>query len=292
MRSKLFVPGSRSELFAKALATQADGLSFDLEDSVTEDRKSEARRAVQAALDSAEFIASTKLLIVRVNARGTPHFAADLAALVCPRIDMINVPKAETPADILATVAELERLEHAAGRTRPIGLIATIESPLGLRRAAEIAAAHPRVVGLQLGFADLFEPLGIDRSNAEPVRQVQLALRLAAGEAGIWAYDTAYGAVKDPDGFRAEALAAKRLGYLGKSCIHPSQVAIANEVFRPSDDEIAFARRVLAAAAEAEKSGVGAFTVEGRMIDAPFIKRAHAVVAIARQVEAQPASPR
>ena len=106
-------------------------------------------------------------------------------------------------------------------------------------------------------------------------------MRLAAGEAGIWACDAAFGAIKDPDGYRAEALAAKRLGYLGKSCIHPSQVALANEIFRPTVEEIAFARRVAEAA---ERTNAGAFTVDGRMIDAPFIKRAHAVLAIARQL--------
>ncbi len=284
MRSKLFVPGSRPELFPKALAGQADALSFDLEDSVTEDRKAEARRAVRAALVSADFAASTKLMIVRVNARGTPHYEADLAAMVCPRLELINMPKVESADDILAVVEDLERLEMVSGLSRPTGILANIESPRGWRLAAEIACAHTRVVGLQLGFADLFEPLGIDRSNPEAVHQVQLAVRLAAGEAGIWACDSAYGAIKDVDGYRAEAVAAKRLGYLAKSCIHPSQVAIANEVFRPTDEEIAHAQRVVATAVAAAKTGTGAFMVDGKMIDLPFINRAKSIVAIARHL--------
>lgn len=281
MRSKLFVPGSRPELFPKALAGAADSLSFDLEDAVPEAGKAEARRLVGEALRSPEFAASTKILIVRVNALTTPHFAADLAAVVGPRLDLLNLPKVESAADIRAAVRALVRLEKKQKLSRPIGILANIESPRGLRLAAGIAGADPRVAGLQLGFADLFEPLGIDRTDTAAVHQIQLAVRLAAGEAGIWACDAAYGNIKDPDGYRAEALAAKRLGYLGKTCIHPSQVALANEIFQPTDDEIAFARRVIEAAA---RTTAGAFTVDGRMIDAPFIKRAQAVVAIARQL--------
>jgi citrate lyase subunit beta/citryl-CoA lyase len=281
MRSKLFVPGSRPELFPKALASQADSLSFDLEDAVPEAGKAEARRLVGEALCSPEAAASKKILIVRVNGLATPHFEADLAAVVGPRLDLLNLPKVEAAADINRAVAALARLEAERGLARPIGILANIESPRGLRFAAEIAAADPRVAGLQLGFADLFEPLGIERTDAAAVHQIQLAVRLAAGEAGIWACDAAYGDIKNPDGYRAEALAAKRLGFIGKTCIHPSQVALANEIFHPADDEIAFARRVVEAAA---KTTAGAFTVDGRMIDAPFLKRAHAILAIARQL--------
>ena len=281
MRSKLFVPGSRPELFPKALASQADSLSFDLEDAVPETGKAEARRLVGQAFQSPEFAASKKILIVRVNGVGSPHFAADLAAVVGPRLDLLNLPKVESATDIRAAVQALAALESARGLTRPIGILANIESPRGLRLGAEIAGADPRVAGLQIGYADLMEPLGIDRGNAQAVQQIQFAVRLAAGEAGLWAYDAAYGAIKDLDGYRTEALAAKRMGYLGKSCIHPSQIAVANEIFRPADEEIAFARRVIETA---DKTGAGAFTVDGRMIDAPFIKRARAVLAIARQL--------
>jgi len=281
MRSKLFVPGSRPELFPKALASQADSLSFDLEDAVPETGKAEARRLVGQALQSPEFAASKKTLIVRVNGLGSPHFAADLAAVVGPRLDLLNLPKVESAANVRAAAQALATLESARGLTRPIGILANIESPRGLRLAAEIASADPRVAGLQIGYADLMEPLGIDRGNASAVAQIQFAVRLAAGEAGLWACDAAYGAIKDLEGYQAEALAAKRMGYIGKSCIHPTQIAVANEIFRPSDEEISFARRVIETA---EKTGAGAFTVDGRMIDAPFIKRAHAVLAIARQL--------
>ena len=274
MRSKLFVPGSRPELFAKAIASAADSLSFDLEDSVGEADKDAARRTLAAALGSPEFAASSKVIIVRVNASATPHFAADLAAVIHPRVDYLNLPKIESAAEISAACAAITAVERARELPRPIPLLVNIESPRGVRLAAEIAAADPRIAGLQLGFADLLEPLGIDRTNAATVQQLQLAVRLAAGESGRWAYDAAFGAIKDLDGFRAEALAARRLGFLGKSCIHPSQIAIANEVFQPSAAELEWARKVVAAAAH----HAGAFALEGRMIDEPFIRRARALV--------------
>lgn len=275
MRSKLFVPGSRPELFGKALSSAADAISFDLEDSVGEEHKASARRTLAEALGSPEFGTSSKLIIVRVNAPSTPHFAADLEAVVHPRVDYINLPKIESAADVAAACAALAAVEHARNLARPIPLLVNIESPRGLRCAAEIADADPRVAGLQLGFADLLEPLGIDRTHAAAIQQIQLAVRLAAGESGRWAYDAAFGAIKDPDGFRAEALAARRLGFLGKSCIHPSQIAIANEIFQPSPAELEWARKVVAAAA----GHAGAFALEGKMIDEPFIRRARALLA-------------
>ena len=285
MRSKLFVPASRPELFAKALAGPADAISFDLEDSVQESRKVEARRILGTFLRQTPPGPGGKVVIVRVNGLTTPHFDADIAAVAGPAVDMINLPKPESADDVRAAAAALARHERDHGIDRPIGILANIESPRGLRLAAEIASAHPRVVGLQLGLGDLFEPFGIDRADAQAVHAMQLAVRLAAAEAGLWACDTVYGTVSDPDGYTREAAAARRLGYLGKSCIHPSQVPLANAVFRPTDAEIAAARRVVEAARGAESRGVGAFLVDGRMIDIPFIKRAEAILGAARRLD-------
>ncbi len=284
MRSKLFVPGSRPELFPKALGGLADALSFDLEDSVPEARKAEARESVGRLLRSPELAASQKTVIVRVNALSGAHFAADLDSVVSSRLDLLNVPKVESADDIHAIAEILSRVEAAHGLARPIGILANIESPRGLRQAAAIATSHSRIAGLQLGFGDLFSPLGIDRSDPAAVHHVQLAMRLAAGEAGVWAYDAAFAAVDDPAGYRREAEAARRLGYVGKTCIHPSQVPLANETFRPSAEEIAHALRVVEEAKKAEEKGLGAFTVDGRMIDAPFLRRARAIAAVARQL--------
>ena len=290
MRSKLFVPASRPELFAKALAGDADALSFDLEDAVQETRKADARGTLEAFLRQVSERPPGKILIVRVNGLTTPHFEADLRAVAWPGVDMINLPKPESAEGVRAAAAALARVEAERRIGRPIGILANIESPRGLRLALEIATAHPRVVGLQLGLGDLFEPYGIDRADARAVHATQLTVRVAAAEAGIWACDTVYGTVADPDGYTREAEAARRLGFIGKSCIHPTQVPLANAVFRPSNTEIAAALRVVEAARGAERSGVGAYLVDGRMIDIPFVKRAEAILAAARRLGLTPAA--
>jgi citrate lyase subunit beta/citryl-CoA lyase len=289
MRSKLFVPASRPELFAKALAGDADALSFDLEDAVQESRKTDARRTLEEFLRQASERPPGKILIVRVNGLATPHFEADLRAVAWPGVDMINLPKPESAEGVRAAAAALARVEAERRIGRPIGILANIESPGGLRLALEIATAHPRVVGLQLGLGDLFEPYGIDRADARAVHATQLTVRVAAAEAGIWACDTVYGTVADPEGFTREAEAARRLGFIGKSCIHPTQVPLANAVFRPTESEISAALRVIEAARGAERNGVGAFLVDGRMIDIPFVKRAEAILAAARRLGLTPA---
>jgi citrate lyase subunit beta/citryl-CoA lyase len=145
--------------------------------------------------------------------------------------------------------------------------------------AAEIAVAHPRVAGLQLGLADLFEPFDIDRRDPANVHAALYAVRMAAAEAGVFAWDAAFADIEDADGFRAEAGMARRLGYVGKTCIHPKQVALANEAFMPDAAQIEAARRIVAAAREAGHAGRGAFVVDGRMVDLPFLKRAEALLA-------------
>jgi len=289
MRSKLFVPGIRTDLFAKAVASPADAISFDLEDSVIDSRKAEARTNVAAFLKSS-FLKSSgaagrgKTIIVRSNALDTADFEADILGVMQPSLDMINLPKVQSAEDICTAVEIIERAEKANDVTRPVGILATIESPRGLRLAAEIAAAHPRVTGLQLGLNDLFETLAIDRRDANNIHTALFAMRLAAGEAGIFAYDGAYTDMGDQRGFRAEAEMAHRLGYMGKSCIHPCQILPANEVFSPSEEEIAFALQVLKKSRSAAADGVGVFMVDGKMIDLPIIRRAEAVIAMSKHM--------
>ncbi len=295
MRSKLFVPGSRPELFAKAFASRADAISIDLEDAVLESRKEDARGSVGRFLRSlpgadgpGSRSSRPKTVIVRVNGPTTRHHAADLAAVACAGLDAVNLPKVEDPEVIREAAGRLAAAEQEQGIGRPIAILVNIESPIGLRRAAELANADPRVVGLQVGFGDLFEPLGIDRRDEAAVGQILLTVRLAAGEAGVAAYDGAWANVEDLRGFEREAARARRLGFAGKSCIHPSQVDAANRAFAASADEVAFARRVIAAWVDAEAHGRGAIMVEGKMIDKPFVERAHAILAEGDETTAIP----
>jgi citrate lyase subunit beta/citryl-CoA lyase len=284
MRSKLFIPGSRPELFAKALSGPAAALSFDLEDAVVEERKVEARSQVSELLRSPAAEASGKTLIVRVNAIDTAHFEADVAAVACDGLHLLNLPKAESVEQVRAAVAALEAAERANGVTRPARLMLNVESARGLQQAAAMAQAHPRVAGLQLGLGDFFEPLGIMRRDAANVHAAMFAMRMAAAQAGVFAYDGAFPDVHDAQGYVAEARMARRLGYIGKSCIHPSQVSLAHQVFRPSQTEIERSQRIVEAARHAQIRGVGAYMVDGQMVDSPFVRGAESVLAHARRL--------
>ena len=283
MRSKLFVPGARPELFEKALAGDADALSFDLEDSVPEARKAEARVAVAACLRGESVRQTSKVVIVRCNEVGSASFQEDLEALSAAGLGLLNLPKVESVEQVLDAVAALDRLEkHREGPSA--GLLLNIETPRSLRIAAQLGAAHPRVLGLQLGLGDLFEPYGIERRDLANVHAAMFALRMAAAEAGVFVLDGAFAAIDDPARFEAEAQMAQRLGFLGKSCIHPRQVALANRVFGPNAEELADALRIVEAARVAADEGKAVFTLDGRMIDGPYLKRAEAIVAAAGRI--------
>jgi citrate lyase beta subunit len=285
MRSKLFVPGSRPELFAKALASPADAISFDVEDSVPEDGKARSREQIADFLRSdsvrAALRESARILIVRTNALDSQYFEGDLLAFACPEVALLNLPKVSSAADVQRAAAALERAEQRNGLRTSIRLLINIETPRALRLAAEIAAADERVAGLQLGLTDLCEQLGVDRTDERSVHAAQFAMRLAGAETNRFAYDSAYPDIADDAGFRREAEQARRLGYVGKSCVHPRQVELANEIFGVDEIDLAQARRLLAAAKHAADAGRGAFLLDGRMIDAPAIRRAEALLAAA-----------
>ncbi len=272
IRSKLFVPCSRPALFAKALAGEADAISFDLEDAVPDDGKDAARQALADVLASDAVRASGKTIIVRVNAPDTRHFAADAAVLAGAVIDMVNLPKIDDAAAVRHAAAALD------DEGVPAPLLLNIESAAGLAHAAAIAAAHPRVAGLQVGLNDLFASMAIDRADPRHVHAALWSVRLASGAADCLALDGAWPHLTDDEGFRAEATLARSLGYVGKSCIHPRQVPIANAVF-DDGDRLAQARRLLDAAEVAARKGHGAFTLDGRMVDRPMIEQARVLLA-------------
>ena len=275
MRSKLFVPGNRPALFAKALASAAEMLSFDLEDAVAGDDKGAARAQVAAFLRGVPHRAADKQVVVRVNAWHTSGWEDDLRAILPLDIDLLNLPKIESVEQLRQAIGEIEAVELQLGLRRAVGLLVNSETPRARRHAAQSARAQPRVRGLQLGLGDLFEPHGIRRADLRNVHAAQYALRMAAAEAGVFAYDAAFPGLDDEAGFMAEADSARALGFAGKSCVHPRQVAWANAAFSPSEEEIEAARRIVGAAT----ADGSAFAVDGRMVDAPFLARARAVLA-------------
>lgn len=288
MRSKLFVPGSRPELFEKALSSQADGLSFDLEDAVANEKKSEARDILKQWLQKPAVINCDKVIIVRVNAMDTAYFAEDIQSVVQPGLNIINLPKPANTQAVLDAVLAIEQAERKNGINtdgkQPIKLLLNIETPSALRTAFELASAHPRVMGLQLGLADLFEPIGISRQEPFAIHYAMMQVKLAAAEAGIKAFDGAFADIKNTAGFISEAQFAANIGFTGKSCIHPSQIELTNQAFRPSQAAITHALKVLEAARQAHDQGIGAYVVDGKMIDPPFFKSAQALVAQAKSL--------
>ena len=219
MRSKLFVPGSRPELFAKAMASEADGLSFDLEDAVDESMKGKAREEVARFLRSLPR-GHGKTIIVRVNGLDTPHFAADIRAVTGPGLDIVNLPKPDSADDVKACARAMNEAEREAGVPVPAAILVNIETPKAYRHAAELAAASPRVIGLQAGWGDLIEPLDIDRYNLPMIETLLLHIRIAAGESDVWAYDGAWANFKDTEGMKREAEA--RGARLSRQELHPS----------------------------------------------------------------------
>jgi citrate lyase beta subunit len=305
-RSVLATPGSNPRMIAKALASDADLVMLDLEDAVAPEQKAAARNEVARALREADWRGRPRL--VRVNALGTPYFHRDLIDLVeqaGDRIDLVMLPKVERPAEVVAVDALLTGIEAARGIERPIGLEAQIETAAGLLAAPAIATASPRLEALVFGPGDYaasarmpLTAIGApDEWDARyPGHRFGYAMHqivVAARATGLRAIDGPYADVRDPDGLRRSALVARALGFDGKWCIHPSQIAIVNDVFSPDADEIAWARRVLEAADAARRDGRGALALDGRMIDAASLRMAEATLARAdasRSAETPPSS--
>jgi len=279
MRSKLFVPGTRPDLFSKALAGPADAISIDMEDSVIAAKKEEVRKTVNKFLLSPKAIANYKTIIVRCNSITSPLFEKELRAVIQPRLDILNLPKIESASDVLFAVELIEKAELANNVAVPIKLLINIETPKGLRNAAFISAAHQRVVGLQLGLNDLFDSCGIQRSDSASIHTIMLMVRMAASEAGIKVYDGAFTDIEDKQGFHDETAMAVRLGFSGKSCIHPKQVETVNQMFMHAPEDLAFAQKIVCAAKDAENDGIGVFVLAGKMIDQPSIQRAKTILA-------------
>ena len=277
-RSKLFIPGNRPERMRKAAELPADALSLDLEDAVPPAEKAAARLAVVAFLRERPL---SRQVWVRINSRDSGELVADVLALSGLAVDVINVPKAEHPRDVHLVDDLVAHLEHTAGRSGGFAIVPTIETAMGLRNALAIAQASPRVVALQLGSGDLRKSTGI-LATTDGLRPVRVMLSLAAAEAGIRALDSAYTDIANEAGFEADARDARALGFQGKSCIHPSQVAAANRVFSPTSEEVAEARAIVEAYDAAAAKGIGAIQVAGKLVDGPLVDDARRVVALAR----------
>lgn len=280
LRSLLFVPGDRPERFAKAAASGADALILDLEDAVAADRKVMARESIRAALTGD---AQGPALFVRINPLDSAFVADDLDALAgtCPAA--IVLPKAEGRVSVEALDTLLRARDLADAPLLPIAT----ETPTAIFELGSYRAVSERLTGLTWGAEDLPAAIGAATSREadgryRPPYEMARSLTLfAAAAAGVAPIDTVYPAFRDLDGLRLYAERAASDGFTGMMAVHPTQVAIINDAFRPSDAAVAHARRVIAAFEAA--GGAGAIQLDGGMIDAPHLKQAHAVIGHARR---------
>ncbi len=282
LRSVLYMPGSNARALDKARNIPADALILDLEDAVAPDAKDLARTQVCAAARSGEY--GHREIAIRVNGLDTPWGEADLAAAAAAGPDAILVPKISS-GDMIRDLAERMVRAGAPART---ALWAMMETPSGMLRAAEIASAHPRLRVLVMGTNDLAKELHAAHvPGREPLLTGLGLCLLAARASGLVAIDGVYNDIKDEDGFAAECAQGVRLGFDGKTLIHPSQVEPCNAAWAPNASEIEHARRVIAAFEEAAAQGKGVATVDGRMIENLHVENARRALALAEALAAR-----
>lgn len=270
---------------AKAVTLPADAFVFDLEDAVPPPRKAQARLDVAEALRSLD--AGGRELCVRVNAIGTPEIGHDLAALPLDRLDSLMLPKVERPADLAAFERQLDALEAAAGRRTPLDLIVSLETPRAILDALAIAEAGRRVSALFFGSGDYTAATG-SAVTAAALHWPRAMTVAAASAAGLQPIDAAFfTAVKDAEASRQDALLARELGFAGKLVFHPVQIAVANEVFAPSAEEIAWARKVAEAHREATEKGLGTTVVDGTFVAIDIVLMAERTLRKAAQIAAR-----
>ncbi len=302
-RCQLFGPGSRPAIFEKMAKSAADVINLDLEDSVAPDDKETARRNVIEAIGDIDW--GRKYLSVRINGLDTPYWYRDVVDLLenaSERLDQIMIPKVGNAADIYAVDALASAVEAAKGRRKKISLEVIIESAAGISHVEEIAAASPRLQAMSLGAADYAASMGMQTTGiggtqenyymlhegrkywGDPWHWAQAAIVAACRTHGVLPVDGPFGDFSDDEGFIAQARRSATLGMVGKWAIHPRQIALANEVFTPSEEQVREAREILKAMEEARARGEGATVYKGRLVDIASIRQAEGIVKQAEMI--------
>ncbi len=280
-RSVLYMPAANERALEKAKTLPADAIIFDLEDAVAPDAKEVARRNAVAAASSGQY--GNRELTIRCNGLDTPWGADDIAAAASSGASAVVIPKVNS----VAALDQASALLDAAGAPSSLMIWAMIETPTAIFDVRAIAA-HPRVSVLVMGTNDLARELrsALGAAGRHPLVP-HLAMALAAArEAGIAVLDGVYNDVKDLEGFQAECVQGAEMGFDGKTLIHPGQVPVANDVWAPTDDEVAQARRVIAAFDDGLAQGLGVITVDGRMIENLHVANAQRTLAVADAIAA------
>jgi len=279
-RSVLYMPGSNARALEKAKTLGADGLIFDLEDAVAPDAKDEARRLVVEAVKGGGY--GRREILVRANSLATPWGHADVVAAATSGADAVLMPKVESGD----TVRQVDAILTAAGAPADMAIWCMMETPRGILRAEEIAGASPRMAGFVLGTSDLAKDLHCSHTRERQPMLTALGLCLLAARAyGLAALDGVHLDLNDDEGFEYSCRQGLELGFDGKTLIHPKTIDAANRVFAPSEKEVAWSRKIIAAHAEATAEGKGVVVVDGRLVENLHVENARRIVALAEQIE-------
>lgn len=280
-RSRLYLPGNEPKFYVNAGLHDPDGIILDLEDSVAPSEKDAARQLVRNALRSVNFYGAERMVRINQGDNGLE----DLNWIVPHNVHLVLIPKVEDPDQVLAVDRRIAALEQEHDLEGPVYLMPIIESALGAWRAFEIASASANIVALAVGLEDYTADIGVQRTLAGTESfWARCQIINGAKAAGVQPIDTVFSDVSDMAGLHESVLEAKSLGFAGKGCIHPRQIAVVHEAFAPDEAEIAKAKQIVLAFEEAETKGLGVVSLGSKMIDAPVVKRALTTVETAMKV--------
>lgn len=282
VRSMLYIPGNNPGMIQRCSYFGADSVLLDIEDAVAISEKDAARNLVAHALATLDF--GDVYMTVRINGADTRFFEKDLETIIPSRPDAVRLPKTQQANDvkhideIITRLEKTHNIEHGT-----IAIHAMLETAKGIVNAVEIANASPRVKALTLGGQDLAADIGVRRTKeGTEILYARSTVVMAAKAAGIGAFDTVYTDINDSGGLLDESRFIVNLGFTGKAAIHPSQIPVIHEAFRPAEKDVIKALRVVYAAREADKKGIGVYTVDGKMVDGPVVRQSEKVVELAK----------
>lgn len=285
-RTMLFVPGNNPGAVRDAYLYKPDSVMFDLEDAIAITEKDSARFLLYNMIKKFKplYVKAGIETVVRINALDTEFGVADIEAMVKAGIEVIRIPKTDTPEDVYEVEKHIERVEREIGvEVGTTKIIVAIESPLGALNALAIAKSSPRLIGMALGGEDYVTNLKTTRSaEGTELFMGRAMIVMAARSAGIAALDVVFSDINNDEGLIAETQKIKQMGFDGKSLIHPKQIDIIHKVYTPDEKNIKKSLRIINATKKAIAEGRGVFTLDGKMVDKPIIERAQHVLNLAK----------
>jgi len=281
-RTMMFMNAQKPGLIKDAYIYGSDSIILDLEDAVAENQKDSARFSLYNALKSVDY--GDTEVIVRINGLDTPHWQEDIRCVVAAGADGIRIAKCESAQDVLTVE------EHVLAAEREFGveegrtlLMAALESPKGILNAYEIVSASPRMFGCAISGGDFRKSMHVQiEEGGIEMLTARGQMLLAARAAGVMCFDTMFPNIDDMETFKAEVIQNHKMGFDGKSIVSPKQIQFVHDTFAPTQKEIAYAEKLVRSFDEQADSGVGVYTVDGKMIDIPFFEDARRIIALAK----------